>query len=443
MIGAGMGLITTFAMPTGWWLVGRTPERMFSLARKQTFLAAVGDEIKFDADRSRHLPRARQPRGGRRDRRHHDEAAMNAALKIIAAGPGVTLQDAGRHGYLRYGVTAAGPMDRLAMATANRAVGAAPGATAIEVSLGGIEVTADGATLPVAHCRREFRRFHLMDSDCHRPCGWRSRRARSCASAPAPTAPGAISRSAAASMCRRCSAPTRRTRALRSAASTAARWRRATSCRCATSGAGEPGAAALTAPWLDRSDDPIRVILGPQDDYFSREQIETFCREAWTVSHRSDRMAYFLDGAPIAPANGLDIVSDGIVMGAIQVLGDGRPMVLMADRQVTGGYPKIATVIGPDQGRLAQMRPGSSVRFAVTTIDAAVAGAARRARDSGRADSVRAAGTKDPNAELLLGAILISGVSGGRIKSVRSSRESGDPCLEEFRIPAYAGMSGG
>jgi allophanate hydrolase subunit 1 len=47
MIGAGMGLITTFAMPTGWWLVGRTPERMFSLDRAQTFLAAVGDEIKF------------------------------------------------------------------------------------------------------------------------------------------------------------------------------------------------------------------------------------------------------------------------------------------------------------------------------------------------------------------------------------------------------------
>ena len=88
-------------------------------------------------------------------------------------------------------------------------------------------------------------------------------------------------------------------------------------------------------------------------------------------------MAYFLDGAQIAPANGLNIVSDGIVMGAIQVLGDGRPMVLMADRQVTGGYPKIATVIGPDLGRLAQARPGSPVRFAVTTIEAAVA--ARRA----------------------------------------------------------------
>ena len=177
-------------------------------------------------------------------------------------------------------------------------------------------------------------------------------------------------------------------------------------------GACEAGVAALTAPWLDRSNDPIRVILGPQDDYFSRQQIDTFCNEAWTVSHRSDRMAYFLDGAPIAAANGLDIVSDGIVMGAIQVLGDGRPMVLMADRQVTGGYPKIATVIGPDQGPLAQMRPGSSVRFAVSTIDAAVK--ARRAERTILDSPVQAVPLrKQPSAELLLGSNLISGVSGG------------------------------
>jgi len=127
-------------------------------------------------------------------------------------------------------------------------------------------------------------------------------------------------------------------------------------------------------------------------------------------------MAYFLDGAPIAAANGLDIVSDGIVMGAIQVLGDGRPMVLMADRQVTGGYPKIATVIGPDQGRLAQMRPGSSVRFAVTTIDAAVK--ARRAERAILDTPVQSTPLKkDPSAELLLGANLISGVSGGNVEA--------------------------
>jgi 5-oxoprolinase (ATP-hydrolysing) subunit C len=340
---------------------------------------------------------------------------MSAALKIIAAGPGVTLQDAGRHGYLRYGVTAAGPMDRLAMATANRAVGAAPGATAIEVSLGGIEVTADGTALPLAIAGGNFD----VSLDGQRlPSAVRLA-----------LAPGAKLRVRAGSDGAWCylavggridvppmlgSNATHTRSALGGndgralAAGDVLPVRDADAC--------EPGAAALTAPWLDRSDDPIRVILGPQDDYFSREQIDTFCREAWTVSHRSDRMAYFLDGAPIAAANGLDIVSDGIVMGAIQVLGDGRPMVLMADRQVTGGYPKIATVIGPDQGRLAQMRPGSSVRFAITTIDAAVK--ARRAERAILDAPVQSVPLKKaPSAELLLGANLISGVSGGNVEA--------------------------
>ena len=81
---------------------------------------------------------------------------MSAALKILSAGPGVTLQDAGRRGYLRFGVTGAGPMDRLAMATANAAVDAAVGATAIEISLGGIELTAEGAVLPIAIAGGQF-----------------------------------------------------------------------------------------------------------------------------------------------------------------------------------------------------------------------------------------------------------------------------------------------
>ncbi|MBM3541306.1 MAG: urea amidolyase, partial [Alphaproteobacteria bacterium] len=75
---------------------------------------------------------------------------MSAALRIVSAGPGCTVQDGGRVGYLRFGVTGAGPMDRLAHATANLALGNAPGAAAIEISTGGIEVAADGAPLAVA-----------------------------------------------------------------------------------------------------------------------------------------------------------------------------------------------------------------------------------------------------------------------------------------------------
>ena len=336
---------------------------------------------------------------------------MSAALKIIAAGPGVTLQDAGRHGYLRYGVTAAGPMDRLAMATANRAVGAAPGATAIEISLGGIELTADGSALAVAIAGGTFE----VSIDGQRlPSAVRLALTLGAKLRIRAGADGAWCYLAVGG--RIDVPPMLGSNATHTRSSLGGIGGRALAAgdvlpvRDVSSPA--PGAAALAAPWLDRSDEPIRVILGPQDDYFSREQIRAFCGELWTISHRCDRMAYFLDGAQIAPANGLDIVSDGIVMGAIQVLGDGRPMVLMADRQVTGGYPKIATVIGPDQGRLAQMRPGSPVRFAVTTVDAAVE--ARRAERALLDAAVETTPLrKDPSAEALLGANLISGVSGG------------------------------
>jgi biotin-dependent carboxylase-like uncharacterized protein len=336
---------------------------------------------------------------------------MNAALTIVAAGPGVTLQDAGRHGYLRYGVTAAGPMDAQAMATANLAVGRPAGATAIEVSLGGIAVSAEGATLPVAVTGGNFD----ISLDGQRlPSAVRFT-----------LAPGARLRIRAGGDGAWCYLavggaidvpPMLGANATHTRSSLGGIDGRALAAGDVLPvrdvGACDGGAAALFAPWLARSDDPIRVILGPQDDYFSKTQIEAFGRARWTISNRSDRMAYFLDGASLTPENGLNIVSDGIVMGAIQVLGDGRPMVLMADRQVTGGYPKIATVIGPDLGRLAQLRPGASVRFAVTTIDEAVK--ARRAAEAILHSPVAATPLrKDPSAEALLGANLISGVSGG------------------------------
>src|SRR3954452_17811277 len=83
-------------------------------------------------------------------------ASSAAILRVLSAGPGATLQDGGRHGYLRFGVTAAGPMDQLAHAAANLAVGNPAGATALAVSVGGIEVTAEAAPLHVAVAGGEF-----------------------------------------------------------------------------------------------------------------------------------------------------------------------------------------------------------------------------------------------------------------------------------------------
>ena len=110
------------------------------------------------------------------------------------------------------------------------------------------------------------------------------------------------------------------------------------------------------------ADRPIRVVMGPQDDEFD-EGKQLFLDSEWKISPTSDRMGYRLDGAVIRHLHGHNIVSDGTVNGSIQVPGSGAPIVLMPDRGTTGGYPKIATVISPDLGRLAQITAGTAFRF--------------------------------------------------------------------------------
>ncbi len=115
----------------------------------------------------------------------------------------------------------------------------------------------------------------------------------------------------------------------------------------------------------------LRVVLGPQDDRFTARGIETFLSSVYTVGPQSDRMGCRLTGPRIEHLRGPDIVSDGTPFGAVQVAGDGAPIVLMADRGTAGGYTKIATVIGPDIPILAQAAPGETVTFEAVTLDAA------------------------------------------------------------------------
>ena len=121
----------------------------------------------------------------------------------------------------------------------------------------------------------------------------------------------------------------------------------------------------------------IRVMLGPQDDHFLPEAIADLFGQEYRVSPQSDRMGIRLEGKALVhctPAMA-DIVSDGVTPGVIQVPGNGQPIILLADCQTVGGYPKIATVISADLPLLAQARPGQLLRF--SAVDPACARAAR------------------------------------------------------------------
>lgn len=330
---------------------------------------------------------------------------MNATLRVLQAGPGVTLQDAGRWGYLRYGVTAAGPMDVLAHEAANLAAGVAEGAAAIEISVGGLDLTVDEGALGLAIVAPGFRvardgaaapPFCALTLEPGQRLSVRAGRSGAWAylavsgRIDAPAALGSLSMHVRTGL-------------------GGGGLKAGDLLHIVDGRAGPPQPRAIT-PARDAEDDsPIRIVLGPQDDYFDAANVARFVEGPWRIAARSDRMAYALEGPPIAHARGYNIVSDGIAFGAIQIPGDGAPYIQMADRAPTGGYPKIGTVIGADLGRLAQMRPGARLRFSAVSVAQAV-GAWRTARAQFAAAAQMAQGAGELSSEALLARNLVSGV---------------------------------
>lgn len=115
----------------------------------------------------------------------------------------------------------------------------------------------------------------------------------------------------------------------------------------------------------------IHVCLGPQEDHFTENGIETFFQNPYTITVNADRMGIRVDGDPIEHKEKADIISDAAVIGSIQIPADGKPIILMADRQTTGGYTKIGTVIKEDIIKLAQMGTKDTIQFERISIEAA------------------------------------------------------------------------
>ena len=108
-----------------------------------------------------------------------------------------------------------------------------------------------------------------------------------------------------------------------------------------------------------------------QQEYFTKEGIRTFFESPYEISGQSDRMGYRLEGEPVSYEDTVDIISDAIVPGAIQIPSNGKPIILMTDRQTTGGYAKIGAVISADLPRLAQMGPGAVIHFKEVSVEEA------------------------------------------------------------------------
>ncbi|MBM3557522.1 MAG: biotin-dependent carboxyltransferase, partial [Alphaproteobacteria bacterium] len=295
---------------------------------------------------------------------------MNPRLLLVSAGPLSTIQDRGRLGHQRYGVSVAGALDPLGLAAANALVGNPPDEAGIEMTLAGDtwRIEADRVRLAVVGD------FHLtIDGVPAAP--WRSHllaRGQIIAIGPArKTLRGYLA--IAGGLAVPAVLGSRSTH-LRNRLGGLDGGKLTTGAVLALrqeSAADEPD-SALDPRWLARSsDEPLRVLLGPQADYFDAAAIAGFQNATYRIGREADRMGYRLEGPPIPHAKGYNVVSDGIPPGAIQVPGNGLPIILLADRQTAGGYPKIGCVITPDLGALAQRRPGDALRFRVLTADEA------------------------------------------------------------------------
>lgn len=117
----------------------------------------------------------------------------------------------------------------------------------------------------------------------------------------------------------------------------------------------------------------FRIMPGPQIDYFAPAALQRLCEHEYTIETGSDRTAMRLEGPSVPHVRGYDIASDALAPGSIQIPGTQKPIVLLADRPTTGGYPKIATVISADVPALARRRIGSKIAFEVVTAEAAIA----------------------------------------------------------------------
>lgn len=115
----------------------------------------------------------------------------------------------------------------------------------------------------------------------------------------------------------------------------------------------------------------LRVIMGPQENEFTEQGIDTFLKSTYQVGNDSNRMGYRLNGPVIQHSGDGNIISDGITTGSVQVPAAGLPIIMLAERQTVGGYPKIATVISADLPKIGQCRPGDSVQFQAVSIDEA------------------------------------------------------------------------
>ncbi len=368
-IGGSQTGVYPLASPGGWQLIGRTPLTLFDPSRNPPALLATGDRVRFVAsDEAAFGPVARPTAAS--------AAGRGGAIRVASAGFQSTVQDLGRPGHAHLGVSASGAADPLSLRIGNWLVGNPPGAPAIEMTLTGATLT---FSIPcvVAVTGSDF---EPSVDDARVPL-WTALEVR----------PGQRLACRATTSGARCTVCVRggiATPPVLGSASThltsgiggiEGRPLRAGDVLAIGAAAGEAMAGRRfpgeTAVRLLRRD-TLRVTRGAQWERFSQPAKAALFASAYVVSERSSRMGLRLDGAPLAADRPGEMLTEGVSLGALQVPGDGQPILSFVEHQTTGGYPQIACVIAADLHRIGQLRARDEVSFVEVSL--AEADAARR-----------------------------------------------------------------
>jgi biotin-dependent carboxylase-like uncharacterized protein len=288
-----------------------------------------------------------------------------SALRVLATGPLATVQDSGRPGLARLGVGPSGAADRTSLGQVNRLLGNAEGAAAVEVTLGGLAVRADGAVDVAVGGASVEPRISPVDgapwtAGPGTPIRLRSgdqlalampvRGLRSYLAVRGGLALDPVLGSRSWDALAGIGPPPLAIGDHLPVGSQAGRW---------------PGVDAV--PWLTDPVPrrPLRAVLGPRHGWFSADTLSVLSKGPWRVSGDANRTAVVLDGPPLARVRDDELPPEGMVRGAVQVPPSGRPTILLADHPVTGGYPVLAVLVDEDVDRLAQLRPGDAVSLHV------------------------------------------------------------------------------
>lgn len=288
---------------------------------------------------------------------------MNAKFKVVQAGPSVSVQDAGRRGFMRFGVPHSGPMDRVAYKVLTTAIDSPVSVPVIEVSLGGLALKCIEGAVTVGFVGGEFD----LDVDGRKLGPWSVFTIE--AGMTLTIRPGAKGSWGYLGFV---------------GVMQAREWLGSRSNHLNSGLCGRPIVmddmiivenakvkpefqATLPIPNFANFNGKVRAVLGPQDRFFSAKTIAELEAKPFTITPNYDRMGMRLSGEKLAVEGELTMLSEALLRGTVQVAGHGDPVILLADHQTTGGYPKIATVLTADISRLTQARAGDEVRFTLVT----------------------------------------------------------------------------